>query len=67
MTHVLAILGLGAACILWFLIQQAAGHGEPAPHGCGTDPDACDGCAMTPAAPARGRGLEVIDDGRRRP
>jgi hypothetical protein len=43
MSHLLAVLGLGAACVVWFLLQRATGRSEAPP--CGGAELSCDGCA----------------------
>jgi len=42
-SYVLAVLGLAAACIVWFLIQKASGRLDEAE--CEGDPTHCDDCA----------------------
>ena len=42
MSHVVAILGLAAACALWVALQRWSGDGERAP--CGEHGADCDGC-----------------------
>jgi hypothetical protein len=59
MIHVLAVLGLVAACLLWYAVQRWAESAGVAAHA-ETDPD-CDGCALSetgcrfPSAPERSR------------
>ena len=43
MNHVIAVLCLAVACILWFLIQRASGRLDEAE--CEEDPAHCDDCA----------------------
>jgi hypothetical protein len=54
MNHLIAVLCLAVACIVWFLIQRASGRlDEPE---CDEDPAHCDECAnrtdRCPGAPA---------------
>ncbi len=34
MEHLLAVLGLAAACVVWFLLQRETGHLSPEPEEC---------------------------------
>ncbi len=58
MTEVFAILGLGVACILWFLIQQKTEEvcGEPE----GGTPEGCGACSV----PSEARDCGPIEIGR---
>lgn len=58
MSYLIAILGLAAACMLWFWVQRWAGADEA--RAAGREPD-CDGCERAetecPSAPSlHGRG-----------
>ena len=43
MHYLIAVLGLAAACIVWFLIQRASGRLDEAE--CDEDPAHCEDCA----------------------
>ena len=63
MNHVIAVLCLGVACVVWYLVQRASGSTDEEP--CEEDEAHCDDCAsrtdrcsntvFTGAGPAPGR------------
>jgi hypothetical protein len=45
MHHLLAVVGLSVACVVWFLLQRATGRLEETPEPCGAAPADEAGCA----------------------